>query len=76
MLVGDSMPTYIINNPITTPKGVDFEVGDTATDKDIPSRDVKWLLEQGIIEVAGKKKASPASKVVEVITEEKEEEDE
>lgn len=69
------MPTYKINNPITTPKGVDFEVGDTATDKDIPSRDIKWLLEQGIIELAGKTKASPTSKVVEVIKEEEEDDE-
>lgn len=72
------MPTYIVNNPITTPKGKDFGVGDTATDKDIPSRDIKWLLEQGIIELAGKAKSKPEPALVveEELEEELEGEDE
>ena len=70
------MPTYIVNNPITTPKGKDFEVGDRATDKDIPASDVKWLLEQEIISLVGDKKTAPKKKVAEVVEEPEEEEDE
>jgi len=72
------MPTYTVNNPITTPKGKDFAVGDTATDKDIPASDVKWLLEQNIISVVGGSKSpKPKAKKEEIVVEEeaKEEED-
>ena len=59
------MPTYKVNTPITTPKGEEFKVGDTATDKDIPASDVKWLLEQEILSVVGASK-SPKPKVKKV----------
>jgi hypothetical protein len=65
------MPTYTVNNPITTPKGKDFAVGDTATDKDIPASDVKWLLEQDIISVASASK-SPKVRVAKEVTKEEE----
>ncbi len=61
------MPTYTVNNGITTPKGKEFAVGDTAEATDFPQKDLKWLIEQGHITLNdGKAKKSAPKKVEEV----------
>ena len=55
------MPTYTVNVGIDT-SNKRFEAGDTATDKDIPAKDIKWLLDQEIISI-GEGKKPPKVKI-------------
>lgn len=61
------MATYNVLVGINFPPDNRREPGETVTDTELPSKSVKWLLEQGIIEVAqtgGSKKGSAPAPVV------------
>jgi hypothetical protein len=51
------MPRYRVNVGIDYPPNKRAEVGDIV--EDIPSASLKWLVDQGIIELADTKKAAP-----------------
>ena len=63
------MPTYTVNNGITTPKGKGFEAGASAEASDFPQKDLKWLIEQGHITLNDGKAKKSAPKKVEKVEE-------
>lgn len=53
------MPRYRVNVGIDYPPNKRAEIGDIV--EDIPSASLKWLVEQGIVELVEAKKAAPTT---------------